>query len=658
MALRNSRPLTIRPIGLSDSLDGSNAFPGAMASLQNFVPSPTTRSIMVPRPASIQTTAFSTFTNPQQGEALFVAGHLYYGLIASDRFLGHSEPFLYDNDAGAFIALQGVTAANTPLTQPATGDWTPPQMAQVGARVFVTSLGFPGGGLGGAFFGWFDFTGFSDTSGVTGTTPGDKNITGLSKNVLQAGWSPGMVIAGPNIVVGSRIVSVGADGLSITIDNNLTVIGATTITSVTGGNSAAPLWCAGNTTPFSLLAVPTSVAQFSGRAWFGYNTITPPLGAVAFSDGGAPLLITNATVLQVITFQNGLSVTALAGLSFSNLLGSPVQGLIAFLGGANYVYITGDLSTSNLSTNESNESVGTLAPNSIARTPMGLMFMAPDGLRYIDFQGHVSPPIGMNGDGVAFPFVNAIYPSRMAAAYNEDVYRCSVFGNISAGGIVFNSAVWQEFWYHVKLKSWSGPHTFPGAVLKASQQNLGFVLFPVSTSPIGLWFSYTLPRLDSIYVENGLTLQCTYQTTLQPDNQEMAMNSVVESDVMVSIPYGMIALVHAIDDEQTILDNTFLVGVGPPSSTWGTMIWGSGTWGAATGVLKQRRLAWQKPLIFKQVAIVITIQAATGVAIGNLYSKYEVLGYVVPPQPIPEGYLLDDNLVPILDDAGNPIMRA
>ena len=105
----------------------------------------------------------------------------------------------------------------------------------------------------------------------------------------------------------------------------------------------------------------------------------------------------------------------------------------------------------------------------------------------------------------------------------------------------------------------------------------------------------------------------------------------------------------------TILDNTYLLGIGAPSSLWGTMIWGQGTWGSATALLVQRRLAWTKPLVFKQAALVITIPAANGVAIGNLYMRYEVLGYLLPKQDI-SGYLLDDLNVPILDNQGRPIM--
>src|SRR5882672_301632 len=96
MPLRNTRPITIKPIGLTDSLDGTNSFPGGMASLQNLVPAPTTRSIMVPRPASTQITAFTGFPTPQQGEALLVVGTRYYGLIASALNTARSQPFLYD----------------------------------------------------------------------------------------------------------------------------------------------------------------------------------------------------------------------------------------------------------------------------------------------------------------------------------------------------------------------------------------------------------------------------------------------------------------------------------------------------------------------------------------------------------------------------------
>lgn len=643
MPLRNARPITIKPIGLTDSQDGTNTFPGGMALLQNLVASPTTRSIMVPRPASTLITNFPGFNAPLQGEALLVVGTRYYGLIATSRFPGKSEPFLYDAANDIFLPVTGVTSTNTPTTQPTTGDWTPPQMAQIGGRIFVVDVGFDGVDN---FFGWFDVTGFTDT-GKTGDThgPGNDLVDNLSTNVLQAGWAPGQLITNGlgDFAPNTRIKSIAANGLSLTVTPDALASNVGAPLNISGGNANNPLWSAGNTTPFPLPAVPIAITQFSGRGWFGYNTISssaPPLGAVAYSDAGAPLLITNATVVQVITFQNGLPVTALAGLPLNNQLGGIIQALIVFQGAGNFQQITGDQATSNLAVNSSNEAVGTLAPNSIAPTPMGVMFMAPDGLRYIDFNGHVSPPIGANGDGIAYPYINAIYPTRIAAAYNEDVYRASVYGNQSSGGIEFDSPMWQEFWYHVKLKAWSGPHGFPPGVIRGSQRDLGFILFPVGNDPIGLWHSNTLPRLDSTYVENGLQLSCVYRTVLEPDNQEMAENTVVETSIMIRVPPETTALVSCLNEDSDVLNSVFLPTLDPSPLT-----------------LKQRPVEWGTLLVFKQASFLAAIHAEEGVAIGNVYVRYKPEGYLMPPEAVvPSVFLLSDIGDVLLDDSGNPLI--
>ena len=752
MPLRNTKPLTIRPVGITDSLDGTNQLgPGSMASLQNLVPAPHTRSIMVPRPASTLVTDFDPpFTGPLHGEALLVVGPRYYGMIATGRFPGRSEPFAYDSETNAFVTIQGVAADNTPLTQPTTGDWIPPTMAQVGGRVIVTHPGFADLGTPNKYFGVIDMTGgsISGLATLNGTTT---IIGGPALYFAQPGWVitgldvpagttvvatsqlflartgdthsnttldnlsgiiyVGMTVDGPGIVPGTTIaadlgagafqlsiaatatavgVSLALEGATITMSQAATA-GAVENVAINGGNFLAPLWAAINTNPFQLPNVPVAVAQFAGRAWFAHNS--PPsgsdhLGAVTFSDSGAAVTVSNSTAVQTLTFQNGLHVNALAPLGLNNaLVGGIVQSLIAFQGGTNYQQITGDQSTNNLQVNNSSEAVGTLAPLSIASTPAGLMFIAPDGLRIIDQQGNASPPLGTNGDGIAQPFINAVWPTRMSAAYNEDIYRISVYSALSSGGIEAGGPVWQEFWFHVKLKSWSGPHTFPARHIRSLQSSsathppLGFVLFSSDTSLIGLWFSDSLPRRDSVYIENDAQMRCIYRTSLQPDNQEMAQNCVIESSFFTQIPYGMIALIKAVNDDQQILDHTFLVGLPSPQSLWGSMVWGEGAWGTGfslspdslwgemvwgdavwgggtigDAVLSQRRLAWTQPLVFKQAALVITIPAAANVALGNLYVRYEVQGYQLPPQPVPPGYLLDDNNVPILDDQGNPIM--
>lgn len=52
MAIARSKQLRINPIGVSDTIDGSNTNPGLMSSLSNLVPAPSTRGVWVPRSAS------------------------------------------------------------------------------------------------------------------------------------------------------------------------------------------------------------------------------------------------------------------------------------------------------------------------------------------------------------------------------------------------------------------------------------------------------------------------------------------------------------------------------------------------------------------------------------------------------------------------------
>jgi hypothetical protein len=532
MALRNARPLTWVPRGLSDAIDGTNAFPGAMASLANLVPAPHTRGVFVARPAAEQLADFASFTSLGQGEALLTIGSRYYGLVASGRFPGHSEPFCYDTSTTAFVPISGVTINNTPSSISTLGDWEPPTMARVGSRVLVTHPGFTGSNL----FGWFDISGFTD-NGKTGTTHSNTTIDGLSANVLLAGWRPGMTItdSSGDLPAGTRIVSVAANGLSIVVSQAATGSHGGDAFTVSGGTNAAPLWCAGNVNQNPLISRPVAVAQFSGRAYYAVGN------AVAFSDTADPLQATDALVVQVITFQNGLNVTALAGLPLDNQLGGIIQSLMVFQGAAIIQQITGDaaLTSSNLAVNTLNVAVGTLAPNSIASTPLGLMFIAPDGLRLIDFTGHVSEPIGANGDGISLPFINATNPSRISAAYNEDVYRVTVTSAIGVGGEVLNSTQSLEYWYHLKLKTWTGPHSFPFRLIAPSQTSLAFVGFAMTANVLGLWQSASLPSnvpgLVSSYTENGAVLSYLYRPVLMPDNQEMAENCVVESTIMISL---------------------------------------------------------------------------------------------------------------------------
>src|SRR5262245_36318784 len=135
MAITDSTPVTWTPTGLTDSADGTNVFRGAMLNLQNLVMQPNNRGCWVPRPAAVSQTDFASFTSPAQGTALFILGNIAYGMIASGHFAGHDEPFAFNLLTQTFETISGVTSANTPTTQATTGDWTPPTMDLIGARV-------------------------------------------------------------------------------------------------------------------------------------------------------------------------------------------------------------------------------------------------------------------------------------------------------------------------------------------------------------------------------------------------------------------------------------------------------------------------------------------------------------------------------------------
>ena len=59
---RNSKPLTWKPKGTSDTLDATDTFTGAMASLQNLIPDPSTKGLWQCRPASILKVSFQPIT--------------------------------------------------------------------------------------------------------------------------------------------------------------------------------------------------------------------------------------------------------------------------------------------------------------------------------------------------------------------------------------------------------------------------------------------------------------------------------------------------------------------------------------------------------------------------------------------------------------------
>jgi hypothetical protein len=157
MALRRAQPYTFSPAGVSDTLDGTNVFPGSMAQLGNLIPDFATPNLWAPRPASVSLTTFAGFTGPIGMPSVFkVVGTLVYGLVPTGLNAGHEQPFCYDLINNVFITITGITNANTPQAALSTGPWEPPTVDVIGTFVIFTHSGFVLGG--GVLFGWINIS--------------------------------------------------------------------------------------------------------------------------------------------------------------------------------------------------------------------------------------------------------------------------------------------------------------------------------------------------------------------------------------------------------------------------------------------------------------------------------------------------------------------
>jgi hypothetical protein len=155
MPIRNAKPVPLVPKGVCDAADGTNVPSGAMLALTNLVPDPSTAGLSVPRPAAIKLTDFTGFSDPGFVSCIYTVGDLCYGMIATSLVSGKDQPFIYDLNAGAFIAVTGSTSSNLPDSPNTTGPWTPPTMSLVSTYVIVTHPGFDGVTN---VIGWFDIS--------------------------------------------------------------------------------------------------------------------------------------------------------------------------------------------------------------------------------------------------------------------------------------------------------------------------------------------------------------------------------------------------------------------------------------------------------------------------------------------------------------------
>jgi hypothetical protein len=383
-------------------------------------------------------------------------------------------------------------------------------------------------------------------------------------------------------------------------------------------NLAAPVWHGGNTLTTALPAPPTAVKQFFNRAYFIVNP--PGAQPAAYATDVLTLTITDPT--HVLTFGDNVELTAIGALPLnSQLTSGTIQSLIIFKGAAQMWQVTGDfaIATNPINVNSMNVATGTNAPNTICATPKGLAFIAPDGLRVINFGGTVSDPVGDAGAGVTVPFIYALSPSRMAAACSGKVFRVSVQNGNASG------SPWQEYWYDIPRGCWSGPHSFPAATINSF--NNTFIMTPVGVTA-KLFQSDIAQSSTSTFVENGVQMTLNWVTALLPNTQQMAENAMVETTLHIALAAGVAMSVSAQDENSAIINGVIVTG--PAQTTiWGGFTWGAADWQGAANALAPRQIKWTIPIVFQRLAISVTSNCASGLRIGDLYMRYQQLGYLL-----------------------------
>ena len=632
MTLRNTQVVRFSPTGLSDSLDMTDEFPGACALLTNLIPDITTRNIWTCRPASILLTDFTGFTTPGYISVFKVVGNYVYGMIASGRTAGKDEPFCYDLINSVFKTVTNVTATNVPTSPATTGDWTPPTMDLVGVNLVVTHPGFTGTN---GYFGWFDVSNQSAPRWHSGNlyatgaiitlgaiSGGTLYTAGTYKNVALTGGTGAGAKADITVAGGAvTIVAMDISGSGYTAGDSLSASSADI--GGTGSGFSVLVGTVQLTGAITMTTPPSWVRQFYQRAYFGINP--PPTGAqpsVILTDA-LSLGVTNAN--QVLTFGDNIPLVAAAPLGLSNQLGGIIASLMIFKDDSSIAQVTGDYAFSSLSVNYINVNTGTIAPRSVCNTPYGIAFLDHDGFRVIDFDARVGDPVGAAGKGVVAPFVNALYPTRVNASCDGNIMRASVQNSTIAG------TPWQEYWYDLVRKTWSGPHSFASSMIDVYTDY--FILAPQS-APGKLFTSTVIPIGATVYVENGTQLTWNMQTVVLADNGQMAQSEITELQVKTTaIGPTEIFTVNAVDEGNSVYKNgsfTYSVALGV-GGIWGTMVWGSGNWGSTSQALYPRQIEFPGPVVYNRLALNVTGSSASGFKIGDIFLRARTLGYLQSP---------------------------
>jgi hypothetical protein len=394
---------------------------------------------------------------------------------------------------------------------------------------------------------------------------------------------------------------------------NITHIGFDGVTHFFGWfnltTPAAPAWNAGNTATNGLPSVPQACQTFNNRTYFF-------CGNVAYYTDTLANTMTNAN--QSLTVGDLTSITAAAPLPVGTTSQGILQGILAYKDTQVYL-ITGDVVATNLSLNQLSPSVGTSAPRSVVPTPEGVRFMANDGIRDINFFGIVSPP----DDDLSTPFIYAVTPSRVAAAFSGNNYRICVTNGYAVG------APQQDYWFDYRRRGWTGPHTFFYDLAIANGND--FLVSDNSISGV-LWNSFTVQNHNNTgtsFTENGVALQWLYTTAPMTDLDNIYANCAYRTTLEMAVPLAGQTLNFTAQNESGTALATGSIMFANNQTIWGSFNWGGANWGAATGGLVPNAIPWNQDIVFNRLSIIGAGPSALGLKLGAYRVGYKRLNYIL-----------------------------
>ncbi len=441
---------------------------------------------------------------------------------------------------------------------------------------------------------------------ISGVTAG--NAEGRPVSPATSGdWTPPTMA-----VIGIKII-ITHPGYSGTGSNFFGVIDI--------ANPAAPAYSTANTATHGLPSVPTYVANYNNRAYFACGN------AVYYSDVLTPLVMTNAG--QALTVGDTTPVTALSGLPIQTT-SSGVAGALIVFKSTSIWQITGDAAISGtLAINYLSLTVGSIAPRSMAPSPLGTIFVSQDSAYVVSPLGAVFPLANTLGQvnatsDIRQPFIYCTTPSRVAACFAKGVYRLCI-PTIIDGAVATN-----DYWFDTNRMRWNGPHTFNYDAISTN----GSVFFLSGVgSGAKLFSSASAPNSNTVYNDNAATYNCLVKSSDFKNTGEMAMKQVIESTIALAASGARVAFgITAYDGQGNFLANAS-VSSNPSGGVWGSNVWGDGTiWKSSLVQAQTYLIEWPTPVVFNRMSIAISCVASPGVAIDTFYARTQKTGYTLQTQ--------------------------